>query len=68
MSETESAHGKLAEVDQKFDGPRFMMLLVGTLVVAVSVIFLMASYKSGNFGWNPLSHEIVRHSLESSSF
>jgi hypothetical protein len=65
MSE-ESAHGKLSEVDQKWTGPRFMGLLVGTLLVAITIIFTCASLKSGDFSWNPLAHDPVKHSLQSS--
>ena len=67
MSEPESAHGKLTPVDRRFTGPRFMVLLAGTLLVALTIIFLIASVKSGDYGWYPFAHDLERHTLETSS-
>jgi hypothetical protein len=66
MSETESAHGKLSEVDQTWTGPRFMALLVGTLIVALAILFTAASIKTGDFTWHWRAHDIVKHTVESS--
>ena len=68
----ESAHGKLAPVDQVFNGTRFMGLIVATLAVAIAIIYLCASYNpdNGRFdlswqGWG-IAHDPMEHSLESS--
>lgn len=70
MAEQESAHGKLSPVDQAYNANRFLVLLVGTLVVALAVIFTIASIRpSGvNFGWSPFAHDLVKHTVETSTF
>lgn len=70
MAEMESAHGKLSPVDQKWTAPRFLALLAGTLVVALAFLYFIASFHGDrpNFGWDPLAHDIVKHTVESSSF
>ncbi|HJL20549.1 MAG TPA: hypothetical protein RMH99_33135 [Sandaracinaceae bacterium LLY-WYZ-13_1] len=67
MSETESAHGNLSKVDQQWTGPRFVGLLFGTLLVALVVIYVIASIKSGDFSYEPFAHDIVEHTLETSA-
>ena len=67
MAEQESAHGKLSQVDREWNGPRFMALLVGTLVVALIIIYSIASYKTMDFSWDPLAHDPGRHVFETSA-
>ena len=67
MSEPESAHGKLTPVDQKWTGSRFIALLFATLGVALVVIFVIASVKSGDYSWHPFAHDLERHTLETSA-
>lgn len=66
MAETESAHGKLSTVDQKYTAPRFIAMLAGTLLVALAVIYTIASFHGGqvDFTWSPFAHDIVRHTIE----
>lgn len=67
MSQPESAHGKLTPVDQRYTGTRFMIMLAGTLVVALVIIFVMASVKNGDFSWHPFAHDLGRHTFETSA-
>ncbi|MEQ8456891.1 MAG: hypothetical protein RLO52_10530 [Sandaracinaceae bacterium] len=67
MSQIESAHGKLTKVDQEWTGSRFIGLLVGTLTVALIVIFVIASVKSGDYSWYPFGHDLIKHTFETSS-
>ena len=62
----ESAHGKLSPVDQAWDGTRFMILFWATLLTALVVIYVIASVKSGDYSYNPLAHDLVFHTLETS--
>lgn len=66
MAEKESAHGKLSKVDQEWDATRFMGLLVGTLTVAMIVIYSIASYKFMDFSYEPFAHDPIQHVFESS--
>ncbi len=68
MAKTESAHGKLAPVDQQWSAPKFIALLAGTLLAALTFIYVIASVKSGDFTWHPFAHDLVKHTVESSSF
>lgn len=68
MSEMESAHGKLSKVDQEFNGPKFLMLLVITLAIAFAIIYFIAGVKSGDFTYSPFAHDPIKHVLEHSSF
>ena len=67
MAEKESAHGELSKVDQEWTGRRFMALLVGTMTVALIVIYSIASYKTMDFSWHPLAHDPVDHVVETSA-
>ena len=62
--ERESAHGRLTPVDVEWTGERFVLVLALTMTVALAIIYTIASLKHGDFTWNPLAHDIVRHSLE----
>jgi hypothetical protein len=64
----ESAHGKLSPVDQKWTGERFIGLLAVTLAVALVIIFVSASLWTMDFSWDPLAHDLEKHTFESSSF
>jgi hypothetical protein len=66
MTEVESAHGKLAPVDVKWTGPRFVALLLGSLTVALIVIYVIASI-GNDWGWHPFAHDLVEHTFRSSS-
>lgn len=68
MAEMESAHGKLSPVDQQWTAPKFIALLFGTLLIALTFIYIIASVKSGDYTWSPFAHDIVKHTVESSSF
>lgn len=68
MAEMESAHGKLSPVDQQWTAPRFIALLFGTLVVALIIIFTIASLKHMDFSWYPFAHDLGRHTFETSTF
>ncbi len=63
----ESEHGKLNAVDQKYTAPRYLAMLVGTLFIALSAIYAMASLKSGDWSWQPFAHDLIKHTFESSS-
>ena len=67
MSEQESAHGKLSAVDKKWQGNQFMVLFVITLGICLVIIYTIASIKSGDWSWHPFAHDIVRHTIDSSS-
>ncbi len=68
--EQESARGKLSRVDQEWNAKRFLALLAGTLLVALAIIFTIASIRpSGvDFGWSPFAHDHVKHTFETSTF
>ena len=59
--EQESAHGKLSTVDQAWTANRFLALFTGTLVVALIVIYVISSIKSGDFSWTPFASDLFRH-------
>ncbi|MGF1470056.1 MAG: hypothetical protein ACFCGT_28380 [Sandaracinaceae bacterium] len=64
MSEAEeSGQGTLAPVDKTWTGPRFLVLLVITLIVSAAILFLISGIRSGDFEWDLLAHDVVRHSL-----
>lgn len=63
----ESAHGKLSPVDKQWDSTRFMILFCATLAVAFTVIYVISSVKSGDYSWNPLAHDMVQHTIETSA-
>lgn len=66
MAEMESAHGKLSPVDQNWTAPKFIALLTGTLLVALTVLYIIASVKTGDFSYQPFAHDLVKHTIESS--
>jgi hypothetical protein len=66
MAEIESAHGKLSPVDQQWTAQRYIALLGATLVVALIVIYVIASLKSGDYRWFPFANDWAKHFFESS--
>ena len=66
MAEIESAHGKLSSVDQKYTAPRFIATLVVTLLIALAIIYTIASFRGGqvDFTWSPFAHDLVKHTVE----
>ena len=68
MTEIESAHGKLTQVDQDWTGGRFIGLLFATLTVALIVIYVIASVKSGDYSNYPFGHDLVKHTFETSTY
>lgn len=47
---------RLARDDAFWTGPRLVGLLLGTLAVAFTVIFVISSLKSGDYTWHPLAN------------
>lgn len=70
MAEAESAHGKLTPIDKQFNNKVFMALLVGTMTVALIIIYVIASHPFGetDFGWYPFAHDPIKHVVEHSTF
>ena len=66
MSEPESAHGNLSSVDQRWTGPRLIVLFVVTLTIGLTIIYVNSSLQTGDFSWHPFAHDLVRHTIESS--
>lgn len=54
---TNSLEERFKREDAVWNGPRFHMLLAGTLVVALAVIYFIASVRSGDFVWQPFAHD-----------
>jgi len=51
---------RLAQDDATWNGPRLIALLLGTLAVALTVIFVISSLKSGDYSWHPFAHDNER--------
>jgi hypothetical protein len=68
IEEQESGHGKLTALDQRWTGERFVVLLLITLTVALAIIFVSASVGSMDFSWDPFAHDLVKHTVETSTF
>ncbi|MBN8615143.1 MAG: hypothetical protein J0L92_31385 [Deltaproteobacteria bacterium] len=51
---------RLAQDDATWNGPRLVALLLGTLAVALTVIFVISSLKSGDYTWHPFAHDNER--------
>ncbi|MCB9598302.1 MAG: hypothetical protein H6719_36650 [Sandaracinaceae bacterium] len=73
MSEAESAHGKLSKVDREWGSTRFMVLFCVTVATALLVIYTISSNSpfshgaGSNWSYQPLAHDPVQHSLQSST-
>ena len=68
MSEAESAHGKLSKVDREWNSTRFLLLLAGTVLVALVIIYSISSLKTGDWTYSPFAHDLVQHTIETSAF
>lgn len=66
MSEAESAHGKLSKVDREWNSTRFMVLFTVTVIAALVIIYSISSLKLNDWTYQPLAHDPVEHSLQSS--
>ena len=66
MAEAESAHGELSQLDKDWGSTRFLGMIVVVLGIAFTIIYTIASIKTGNWSWHPFAHDLVRHTLESS--
>ena len=51
---------RLEKDDAFWDGPRLIGLLFGTLAIALTVIFVISSLKSGDYSWHPFAHDNER--------
>lgn len=51
---------RLEAEDAFWDGPRLIALLFGTLAVALVVIYVISSLKSGDYSWRPFAHDHAR--------
>ena len=51
---------RLKVEDATWTGPRLIALLFGTLAVALTVIFVISSLKSGDYSWHPFAHRPER--------
>lgn len=51
---------RLERDDQTWTGPRLIGLLFATLAVALTVIFVISSLKSGDYSWHPFAHDNAR--------
>jgi hypothetical protein len=51
---------RLKREDEVWTTSRFVGLLFVTLAIALTVIFTIASLRSGDFTWSPLAHDPVR--------
>lgn len=61
--ETESAHGQLVPVDKAWNGPRFIVVLVATLLFAFAVLWAIGAWKHGDWAWQPFAHDLVEHTF-----
>lgn len=48
---------RLKKDDEFWNGPRLISLLGGTLAVALVVIFVISSLKSGDYTWHPFAND-----------
>lgn len=48
---------RLKQDDATWTGPRLIGLLFATLAVALTVIFVISSLKSGDYTWHPFAHD-----------
>ncbi len=60
MDENKQIDERVAREDAVWNGPRLVALLLGTLAVALTVIFVISSLKSGDYTWHPFAHDNER--------
>lgn len=58
---------RLKADDATWDGPRLIGLLGVTLALALTVIYVISSLKSGDYTWRPFAHDNA-HELAPSSW
>ena len=64
MSELqESAHGELTQVDKTWDAPRFLILLVATLIVAFIILFAISGWKHIDYEWPLFANDMAHVDL-----
>ncbi|MDW8246336.1 MAG: hypothetical protein RMJ84_07150 [Sandaracinaceae bacterium] len=51
---------RLEKEDEYWNGPRFIALLFITLGIALLIIYVIASIKSGDFSWPFLAHDVKK--------
>jgi hypothetical protein len=51
---------RLKAQDAFWNGPRYHLLLAGTLVVALAVIYFIAAVRTGNYAYDGLAHSPER--------
>ena len=56
---------RLKSEDAYWTASRFVMLLFGTLTVAIAVIYAISSLYSGDWTWQPLAHDPAHELLPS---
>lgn len=54
---TDKNNAALAKVDAEYDGKKFITLLFVSLVIALIVIYVLASIGTGDFSWKPFGNE-----------
>jgi hypothetical protein len=69
---SESHEQRIAREEEEWTGPKFLSLLAGTLVVALSVIYTIASYPTESrpywdFSWYPFGKTPDAQDLKPSS-
>ncbi len=52
----EEIEQRLARDDAFWTGPRLVGLLAGTLAIALTVIFVISSVRSGDYTWSPIAN------------
>jgi hypothetical protein len=57
---------RLKADDATWDGPRLIGLLGVTLALALTVIYVISSLKSGDYTWHPFAHDNARELAPSS--
>lgn len=51
---------RLAREDEFWNGPRLHALLAVSLAIAIAILYVIASVRSGDYSWSPLAHDPVR--------
>ncbi|AKF08193.1 hypothetical protein [Sandaracinus amylolyticus] len=67
MDDTKKFEDRLAKYDQEWTGPKLHVLLIVTLAIAIAVIYTIASWRSGDFTWDPTAHD-PGHEIEPSGW
>jgi hypothetical protein len=51
---------RLEKQDAFWNGPRLTYLMFASIAVAIVVLWVISSIRSGDFSWMPLAHDPVR--------